>query len=85
MSRSSDTQSPASFGWLRGLAIAGVVGGILLLFLAVGMEWRGFWGGMLQGASVALALLGCYMLGYVDGFAARVRTPNWLPSRGPAA
>jgi uncharacterized iron-regulated membrane protein len=85
MSISSGTHSSPAFGWLRALAIAGVIGGIVLLFLAVGMEWRGFWGGMLQGAGVGAALVSCYLLGYVHGIARRGVTRTWLPSRGPAA
>ncbi|WP_114201382.1 hypothetical protein [Janibacter anophelis] len=63
----------------------GVLVGLGAVALVVGVGIDGFFGGMLQGAGLALVLLGVYGLGMrhrADGRADRGETPeSWLPSR----
>lgn len=61
----------------------GIALGAVALIVGLGID--GFFGGMLQGAGVALVLLGVYGLGMrhrSDRSAARGEEPEaWLPSR----
>lgn len=63
----------------------GALVGLGAVALVVGVGIDGFFGGMLQGAGLALVLLGVYGLGMrhrADGRADRGETPeSWLPSR----
>ncbi|NYF98361.1 hypothetical protein [Janibacter cremeus] len=64
------------------LIAVGAVG----LFVSIDVGPDGFVGGLLQGASFAVALVGAFFLGMLHGadesVAAGVEPAAWLPSRG---
>ena len=62
-----------------------IVVGTIALFAGVSADLGGFFGGMLQGAGFAVAVLGAYFLGMLHG-GRRSRADGaepevWLPSR----
>lgn len=65
-----------------GIALAGAVVGFALLVVAIGLEWRGFGGGVAIGAGVGMVAAGMYLCGFA---VARSRWHDlWLPSRSDA-
>ncbi len=62
-----------------------IVVGTIALFAGVSADLGGFFGGMLQGAGFAVAVLGAYFLGMLHGgrqATAEGGEPEvWLPSR----
>ena len=62
-----------------------IVLGTVALFGGVSLDIGGFFGGMLQGAGFAVAVLGAYFLGALHGanesIAAGEEPQVWLPSR----
>lgn len=63
------------------VAICAIVLGGALAIIAIGLEWRGFAGGLAQGAGIGLAGVGCYMWGFLNGLRKTVHRAAWLPSR----
>lgn len=56
--------------------------GTIALFAAISLDLGGFFGGMLQGAGFAVAVLGAYFLGMLHGSQQGAAEPEvWLPSR----
>ncbi|MBD7956889.1 hypothetical protein H9651_04515 [Microbacterium sp. Sa4CUA7] len=66
---------------MKWIAIIGMAAGAVLLVLAVGFEWRGFWGGAVQGAGVAFIALGAYFWGFGNGIGRGAPAAVWLPSQ----
>lgn len=65
---------------MKWIAMGGMVAGAVLLLVAVGLEWRGFWGGAVQGAGVGFIAVGAYFWGYGNGIGRAVPVAAWLPS-----
>ena len=59
--------------------------GTIALFAGIGADHGGFFGGMLQGAGFAVAVIGAYFLGLLHGgrrsSADGAEPEVWLPSR----
>lgn len=57
--------------------------GAIVLFVSLAVDLDGFWGGALQGGSIALMVVGAYVAGVGSGMRqARTATSGaWLPSQ----
>lgn len=91
MNATSGNQAPSATRKVstvaRIFATVTFVVGAILLFVSIGLDLDGFWGGMLQGASVALLIVGAYIAGMVGGMrrANSAQTGTWLPSQDSPA
>jgi len=57
-----------------------IAAGTIALFAGIDLDLGGFFGGMLQGAGFAVAVLGAYFLGLLHG-SDGTEPEVWLPSR----
>jgi hypothetical protein len=79
MSATSNSR-PSNLSRIRWFAWSTIAVGAIVLFLALGLDWDGFGGGLVQGAALGLLLIGVYFLGFTGG----MTRSTWLPSRGAA-
>ena len=75
------SRASAAIGRVKWVAISGMIAGAVLLLVAIGLEWRGFWGGAAQGAGIGLIAVGAYFWGLGDGIGRAVPVAAWLPSQ----
>ncbi|MCR2784335.1 MULTISPECIES: hypothetical protein [unclassified Microbacterium] len=74
-------RASAAIGRVKWVAIVGMLLGAVLLILAIGLEWRGFWGGAVQGTGIGMIAVGAYFWGYGNGLGRAEPVAAWLPSR----
>lgn len=65
-------------------AIIGIVVGLVLVIVSIGLDWRGFSGGMATGAGIGLMVVGAYFWGYANGLRRPVSRGDWRPSQDAA-
>lgn len=75
------SRASAVIGRIKWIAIVGMVAGAVLLLVAIGLEWRGFWGGAAQGAGIGMIAAGAYFWGFGNGIGRGVPAAVWLPSQ----
>ncbi|MCR2801379.1 MULTISPECIES: hypothetical protein [unclassified Microbacterium] len=79
------SRASAVIGRMKWIAIVGMIAGMVLLLLAVGFEWRGFWGGAVQGAAIGIIAAGAYFWGFGNGIGRGMPAAAWLPSQSDQA
>lgn len=62
--------------WVQALIAVGAIA----LFVGIGADFGGFFGGMLQGAGFGVSVVGAYFLGMLQGRES-AEPAVWLPSR----
>lgn len=77
----NDTQtSPRT---LTGLTVIGVIvgiAGLVIVILGIGFSGRGFWGGVIVGGGLGLAMVGTYFWGFSSGMRRTGVRGLWRPS-----